>query len=62
MSEWRATPVKPVIRGASEHGWVRRSDLGPDVWELPDGTLRRHHSKGEPKIASLPEPPPLEAA
>ena len=34
-------PIETVTRPASEHGWVRRSDLdGPttDAYERPDGT------------------------
>ena len=28
-----------VERPASAHGWVCRPDIGPDVWEMPDGRL-----------------------
>lgn len=34
-------PVETIERPASEHGWVRRSDLDghhTDAWERPDGS------------------------
>lgn len=46
-------PIETETFGASEVGWVRRTDLGPDVWELPDGTLRQERHKGEPVIVRL---------
>lgn len=35
---------------ATEAGWVRRRDLGSNVWELPDGRLWRHYDDSEPTI------------
>lgn len=44
-----------VVRSysATECGWMRRRDLGPNVWELPDGTLRKHHNDSEPVIVKI---------
>jgi hypothetical protein len=50
-SEDRTTTA---LRPASQHGWVRRSDLGSHVWEQPDGTLYTHCDDHEPMIATLP--------
>lgn len=33
---------------ASAFGWIRRSEIGPAVWEKPDGTLHTHFSTAEP--------------
>ena len=49
-----AASVKTTIRRASQHGWVRRPDLGPHVWELPGGNLYTHFDGSEPMVATLP--------
>lgn len=36
--------------GAYEMGWRRRTDLGPTVWERPDGTLYHHYNEREPAL------------
>lgn len=36
-------PPHTTLLKASAHGWVKRPDLGPDVWELPSGALYLAH-------------------
>jgi hypothetical protein len=38
---------------ATDMGWQRRSDLGPDVWEQPDGALYQARPGEEPCIQVL---------
>lgn len=46
----------PIIEyhGATAMGWVRRLDLGLDVWERPDGKLYKHRNDSEPELARVP--------
>lgn len=45
----------PVVRPVRSHGWVPRPDIGPNVWEMPDGMLyKAHPDEGEPRLATLP--------
>jgi hypothetical protein len=44
-------PVDVEKHGGAAMGWVRRTDIGPDIWEKPDGNLYRHRNKGEPELA-----------
>ena len=47
-----------IHRPATAHGWVRRSDIGPGVWEKPDGKLyTAPHDEWEPTILSFTMPP-----
>jgi hypothetical protein len=50
----KSDEITTTMRRASQHGWVRRSDLGPRVWEQPDGALYTHCDDHEPMIATLP--------
>ena len=34
-------------------GWVRRTDIGPTVWETPDGKLYYHFDQTEPALQVL---------
>jgi hypothetical protein len=36
---------------ATERGWVRRSDLGPNAWEKPTGEIYTHYDGSEPVVA-----------
>jgi hypothetical protein len=38
---------------ATSMGWVRRLDIGGDVWELPNGKLHKHYDNSEPVLAVL---------
>ncbi len=46
-------------RKAPEHGWVRRSDIGPDVWELPDGSFYEARPGETPKLVTCAARAPL---
>jgi hypothetical protein len=52
--------VQTVDYGATEMGWLRRSELdtpGVYVWEMPSGALFAHASRGEPVVTILAELP-----
>lgn len=38
---------------ATEKAWVRRRDIGPNVWERPDGSLYAHKDGSEPVITII---------
>lgn len=35
---------------ASAQGWMRRSELGANVWERPDGSIYRAENGNEPEV------------
>lgn len=43
---------------AKNMGWLRRPELGPNVWELPCGCLYAHFNGGEPRFQVIGYPAP----
>jgi len=41
------------VVGAQALGWMRRRDLGPAFWEMPDGRLYHHCDEAEPLVECL---------
>lgn len=42
--------VTALATSATERGWIKRPDMGLNVWETENGTLYQHFDCGEPTL------------
>lgn len=47
---------------ATSFGWVRRSDIGHNVWEMPDGRLFKAENECVPELCWRADSPPIGGA